>query len=1770
MKAFKLERLGHVNSEISNRGRTVANEIIREIGATESVAVMMRRLCEDAASNEDCASILLDGPSVADLLLDAKEILVVDPTATADPMYIQPATDDEHNEAETVFYPPMDTATSCVITLQTKVSAGGKKSSIDTFLANLSNSYRGAKREDNSLVKLRISLIAEQNKGPQVQALEFRAERDYWGLIAAISRALVRKETSVNWAGVCELPSASSGLENTGTTKQKILSIFTGVKAKLEVDKDKIEVNGTSLKVITQNGAVGYFLDLLTLRALAITADWVEPKPYILEVKIASESDANGVSSSSSASKALGGVRLALMGMDLEPVSSPQYYRRNGHSAQQHIGAGLNENILLPLSLQEVSQCKSASGLTSIAVLTGTRFNAAANTPAGIHTIPYTSFLLQSASAPRRASIVSYSKQREAAPPPLRLNDPIVASVPITQDAPRRTVRITIASSSSIPSSRMGAPSAYCAVYLVDDKNNRLCDSSGTAIEAKTDVVKGNNNPVWNKVILIEMPTQDGAGDTVSGVVITVKDAGGGLLKPLHLGQVTVPIGCFIEGYEAQLCLPLEPTPRMPKTALNLGEIHIATQLVTTGGTAGDYSGSPGSPSSPAASPTITVKSAASGSDLGNAVTRGRSASSINSSIPVCYTLRPAFALGVSWPFRILSQSGQGSQDTGGINTGHLSCGQTSLRLALSPGHGGVLACCQEGRIRPSTGGSSYIITIDWSQVTGALALTEASLMLSVIVHKTVPLPGGGLKSEGSSAVQSPRNNTEVLDLLVAPCPSRKLQEALLDRQALAGVRTDLKQLVATVSRGAGTGGGPGSSYAQANPHQTHGRNRQASSLGLPSGAAQTGLPADAVLPVAKVVLSDLEKVVDAALQDISGTGADPPDNDPGCDSNGYSHSGTSQMMETISLAPCALSVDMLKVAAVRRYARARLYQAVLIHACRSLVRAPVYTIEGVRAIAEADCNECTQGTPLVASALAEALPTRLYRMTESAVQRVTDYILCSAEHWNGGRVSDMDGDGANRSLAPRAVECLTELIRIYQLNISGLIASYIASPEAFKRTPGQEAKMTLLKIVMYHDDEFDTLVHKKLQLMGLVCNPSFRLLGRYSLQELASWYQQSLVAETQTWLAKTIQNFSLFKLNTANLPWDIEEVGGRMISALPETLQQQMNLYIRLIESDLEASDAPTPAHAVLTPARRREIHAVLLRIQGKISEAVANCMLLLSDEYRRALQSKHWEKTGREGDDLEKNFHFLISVCNDCLRVSAFQIDAQLSRPGGVGGSELHTAVVVSFMATADVAVKYLVRIIFGELLVVLADFDDYWSIPAEQCTRTIITTLNSYFTHLRPHLDERFVDKLLSCCASIVSTRFLLLLRDRGEKGRSSGHGGRFTPDEVRRYCQDVALLRQCFSNALEPSGRPVDSMKSLGVLGDVSELLSKPLGEIKSLMRVVAKEHQTVVVEGAGAQNSIVLAGANLLRCCIMQMRPDCSAEMEATSRAAVDEASKVPPSWHPFSAAGAASGDSIASMEQSVVQRVFGHGDPLHRDKSGAAGAGPGEKSSVVKQLREKATNALSLGIGKKKRKMEEEDVRVLRLLGLDMDLMDENDAALGLAADDEDDRSSIAGSAVASMMGPNNPNFHIDEANLVIVTVSLIRVQGLHTASVFGGANPYIAVTLGGTRVKTAVAWNSTSGKARWDCALTFRMDRRRLGGSNKLNSSSARIKLEVFDKERLRRKRLLGVVSIKLAGLDLFRIESWFALEGGEQVKQQNGEVFLVVDLANREAAPA
>ena len=224
-----------------------------------------------------------------------------------------------------------------------------------------------------------------------------------------------------------------------------------------------------------------------------------------------------------------------------------------------------------------------------------------------------------------------------------------------------------------------------------------------------------------------------------------------------------------------------------------------------------------------------------------------------------------------------------------------------------------------------------------------------------------------------------------------------------------------------------------------------------------------------------------------------------------------------------------------------------------------------------------------------------------------------------------------------------------------------------------------------------------------------------------------------------------------------------------------------------------------------------------------------------------------------------------------------------------------------------------------------------------------------------------------------------------------------------------------------------------------------------------------------------------------------------------------------------------------------------------QDDAKLSSGGGRMKMFTRKSLREKAAdmNILS-GFGSAvKRKSEAKLVELRRELGLHTveDVYDD-----GSDVRSQSDCSSV-GEGLFSSVDPLYDIAHVPHAEQCRITVCLVRLKGLQSSTLFGYANPYVAFTLGSSRIKTQTVWGSNSPS--WDSSalsVVFFASKDRL--------HQLHMNIKVFDKERIRRKKQLGAVSIGLSTLNLHDIDSWFALEGPEA---KASEIYLKISVSER-----
>lgn len=128
-----------------------------------------------------------------------------------------------------------------------------------------------------------------------------------------------------------------------------------------------------------------------------------------------------------------------------------------------------------------------------------------------------------------------------------------------------------------------------------------------------------------------------------------------------------------------------------------------------------------------------------------------------------------------------------------------------------------------------------------------------------------------------------------------------------------------------------------------------------------------------------------------------------------------------------------------------------------------------------------------------------------------------------------------------------------------------------------------------------------------------------------------------------------------------------------------------------------------------------------------------------------------------------------------------------------------------------------------------------------------------------------------------------------------------------------------------------------------------------------------------------------------------------------------------------------------------------------------------------------------------------------------------------------------------------------------VVLIRNIEVRHLVSTSLFSHANPYCSFMIGQERVKTAVHWNTA--QVSWGSTTFTLLVPHELVGTEQLH-------VRVYDKERIRRKVLMGQVDLPLRDLlGQAQVDLWCKLEGGEP--GTGGEIHLTLSYAAPSAAP-
>jgi len=444
---------------------------------------------------------------------------------------------------------------------------GGKDGESDHFLQMLADSYRGTNRNRSvggrsasissavttpTVIHLKLTFISTEGQGGS-KSIDFSDENDYWVAISAIKRSSLGESCFAS--GKCQL---SQG-DTPDTTTRSTSFFSTGSKSPdctFEIKNGKIKVMQKSNEVLS--------LEISNLKAMTLSADFDRSRTFIMDIRLNPRSYVKNTHSE---------ISMSLIGSDGKPTTSDY---ANAITLSK---LNKNDTVFVPVSEEDIQYTTLAFGASKIAIVNVDKLSGAERGIAAEVNIPFASFYFAQPGSARAGRPKLTGGKLE-----LITGEMITNAVTIRTPPNEREVsyRIVVKSASGLPLSGKKGPSAYCTIYLVNDKGEKL--TANTA-ESRTDIVPASSDPEWNKEFILKIDDKINvdfmySGPLPSGVMLKIRDSASGILKHKHLGQVIIPISCFLMNTEASMCLPLDPTERMGDGQGTAGDIIFSTQLL--------------------------------------------------------------------------------------------------------------------------------------------------------------------------------------------------------------------------------------------------------------------------------------------------------------------------------------------------------------------------------------------------------------------------------------------------------------------------------------------------------------------------------------------------------------------------------------------------------------------------------------------------------------------------------------------------------------------------------------------------------------------------------------------------------------------------------------------------------------------------------------------------------------------------------------------------------------------------------------------------------------------------------------------------------------------------------------------------------------------------------------------------------------------------------------------------------------------------------------
>ena len=399
------------------------------------------------------------------------------------------------------------------------------------FLELLHNVYKGSSSSGLSS-HYRVNLVKANGN---IHALEFNKQENYWSTIHSI--ILIYRKIEINdFSCTCFMGNVNSSSSSLSPTKRAYFRRSEGKE-----EDCLFTISGTSILVTSLSSPsysstsspveesrtkhVLFSMDLSELSAITLSAEHEPIKPFLLSISCSSPYNKNSILTATEECPE-----------EAESLLADVTYQLT-RGIDVIFKGGLFHPTIIPLTLEEAKKGECNEGKLNI-LFSGPKLVPMLNTanyynPEVVFQ-PVVEANDSSMRLPLPASIARYSL-------------PIISYVKAFRLVIKRAADIDYISKDN------SLPSPYCIGYLLDGEANKMTRNS---IEHRTLAAPQTLSPVWDKEMFFL------ADPMAAYVHVKVRNHKSYFSKEEHIGQVSIPVDCFVEGVEAHLCLPLEPTYR--------------------------------------------------------------------------------------------------------------------------------------------------------------------------------------------------------------------------------------------------------------------------------------------------------------------------------------------------------------------------------------------------------------------------------------------------------------------------------------------------------------------------------------------------------------------------------------------------------------------------------------------------------------------------------------------------------------------------------------------------------------------------------------------------------------------------------------------------------------------------------------------------------------------------------------------------------------------------------------------------------------------------------------------------------------------------------------------------------------------------------------------------------------------------------------------------------------------------------------------------------